>query len=334
MDWNSGYSARYYASIVNTETWKDSEPFGFTSGSVSHSDSGLLESADINCREFDYTGEKWIRIYIDARQSGMGAREPIFTGLAVYPEVSIDGSSKEYSLECYSVLKPAEDVLLERGWYAPAKMNGAVLIKRLLSVTPAPVEIKGEAPALSKAIIAEDNETNLSMVWRILTAIGWRLRIRGDGTIVVCPVADEAAYFFDPIKNDSIEPKVSLKRDWFSCPNVLKVTQDDLTAVARDDSPNSPLSTVCRGREVWEVETSVDTNTGESLASYARRRLRECQAIGLSISYDRRFQPDLLVGDIVNLHYPEQGIEGPFRITSQKIELGYNGRTSEEVVQT
>ena len=38
-----------------------------------------------------------------------------------------------------------------------------------------------------------------------------------------------------------------------------------------------------------------------------------------------------MVGDMVRLHYPAQGLDGLFRVKSQNIELGYNARTTEEV---
>ena len=136
---------------------------------------------------------------------------------------------------------------------------------------------------------------------------------------------------FDPIEQDVIEPTISVKYDWYSCPNVFRAVHEDLSAVARDDSPDSPLSTVSRGREVWAEEMSCDFNTGESISEYAVRRLRELQHTKLTAEYDRRFHPDVLVGDLIRLHYPAQGLDGLFRVNSQSIELGYNTKTTEEV---
>ena len=51
----------------------------------------------------------------------------------------------------------------------------------------------------------------------------------------------------------------------------------------------------------------------------------------MKAEYDRRFNPDVLVGDLINLHYPAQFLEGVFRVTSQTIELSHNAKTSEVV---
>jgi len=205
------------------------------------------------------------------------------------------------------------------------------VIKDLLSCIPAPVTSEGDAPGLQTSIIAEDGETRLSMAERVLAAIGWRMRIGGDGTIELLPKPDDVSVQFDPTSRDVLEPTIKVDYDWYECPNVFRAVQEDLSAVARDDSPDSPLSTVSRRREVWAEETSCELNTGESISEYAVRRLGELQRVRLAAGYDRRYDPDILVGDLVRLRYPAQGLDGVFRVTSQKIELGYSAKTSEEV---
>ena len=106
---------------------------------------------------------------------------------------------------------------------------------------------------------------------------------------------------------------------------------DDMTGIARDDSPDSPLSTVNRGREVWEQEDNCDLADNETIAEYAQRMLREAQRVSQTASYDRRYIPDIVPGDIVMLRYPAQGLDGPYVVESQDIDLGYSATTSEEV---
>ena len=87
--------------------------------------------------------------------------------------------------------KPAADVLLDRGWYAPAGVSGAVLVERLLGGY-APIVSAENAPALTNAVVAEDGETKLSMAHKILKAINWRIRLYGDGLISIVPQATQA----------------------------------------------------------------------------------------------------------------------------------------------
>lgn len=331
MKWNSGFSASYYAYILDSDSFREIERLDITGGSITRSADGLRDSADIECKSYSPGAERYIRIYLDIEQHGAAVHLPLFTGLATSPERDIDGYYELNTIECYSVLKAADDVLLSRGYYVPAGSDGGTVIKDLLSVIPAPVVVTGTAPGLQKSIIAEDGETRLSMADKVISAIGWRMRIAGDGTVEIAPKPKGESARFDPIEQDVLEPTIKIEYDWYSCPNVLRCVQDELYAVARDDSPDSPLSTVSRKREVWAEETSCELNMGESISEYAVRRLKELQRVRLTAEYDRRYHPEVLVGDYVWLHYPVQGLDGLFRVTSQKIELGYGAKTSEEV---
>ena len=333
MDWNQGYSAQYYATFVDASTWRDLERFELLGGTISTDESDLRASASLDCVDYPKQIERWVRIYLDAKQGQESVHIPLFTGLASSPGEKINGALAQMTLECYSVLKPAEDVLLSRGWYAPAGMSGSTLIRQLLAVAPAPVVESANAPTLQEAIIAEDNETNLSMVGKLLNAIDWRLRLLGDGTIHICPRATEAVARYDALENDAIEPTIEKEQDWYSCPNVFRAVADDVSAVARDDSEKSSLSTVNRGREVWMEETGCNLNSGETIAEYALRRLKEEQKAAASATYKRRFNPDITATDLLRLNYPEQGLVGDYRVLTQSIELGFGGTTSEKVAR-
>lgn len=331
MNWNKGFSASYYAYFIDPASWRETERLEITGGNIKRTDEGLRDSADLYCVSYEQGKDRYIRVYLDARQHGGAAHVPLFTGLATSPSRDIEGFYETNSLECYSVLKAADDVLLDRGYYVSAGANGAAVIRDLLSCCPAPVITEEATPSLQSSIIAEDGETRLSMAEKVLAAIGWRIRIHGDGTIELCRKGASNLARFDPIEQDVLEPTIAVKYDWYACPNVFRAVHEDLSAIARDDSPDSPLSTVSRGREVWAEETSCEFNTGESISEYAIRRLRELQQTKLTAEYDRRFHPDVLVGDLIRLHYPAQSLDGLFRVKSQNIELGYNAKTTEEV---
>ena len=330
MDWSKGFSSAYYATFVDKASWRDVDKFDLISGNINRSVSSLIEAAELDTREA-FDNERWIRVYMDTRQNGETGHEALFTGLAVPPKTEIDGNIKTFSLECYSVLKPAEDVLLDRGYYIPKGINGGEMIAELLKVTPAPVEIDALTPNLRNVIVAESGETHLSMVYKILKAINRRIRISGDGTIHIAPTSTEAAVAFSALDYDAVEPKLTLTHDWFSCPNVFRVTDGDTSAIARDEREDSILSVQNRGREVWMAEDSVYLADDEGLAEYADRRLKEEQARAYDASYSRRYHPDIRVTDYVTLRYPAQGLDGTYKVVSQRIELGYGCRTEETI---
>ena len=331
MDWSKGFSASYYMAIIDKRTWNDASRREITGGSISRSGSGLRQSADIDCPGYEPGTEQWIRVWLDVRQNGAAEHVAVFTGLACSPSIKRDGNIKEIPLECYSVLKPADDVMLQRGWYIAAGMNGAQMAASMLQeVIPAPVIVEGSSPALQQAIIAEDGETVLSMVDKILDAIGWQLRIDGMGTVALREISDEPVATFGT-DYDIVETEIQIEQDWFDCPNVFRAVSDDMTAIARDDSESSPLSTVTRGREIWMEETNCDMNDGESIEEYSIRRLKEEQQKSTRITYNRRFHPDVMTGDMIRLNYPAQELQGNYRVSDQTIQLEHGARTEEEV---
>ncbi|OLR55276.1 hypothetical protein BHK98_03865 [Hornefia porci] len=333
MDWSKGYSARYQLYRIDPKSWRDVEKIEIISGDIDLSSDGLLASMSLEAPELPTDREVWLRVYLDARQSGSEPeRVALFTGLTGAPEVKYDHGSPTYSADLYSVLKPAQDVLLQRGWYAPAGLSGGIIARNLLKGY-APIEIAKDAPTLQSAIVAEDSETELSMAEKVVSAMGWRIRLTGAGQILIEPNPEKVAAIFDASTFDVIETSVSVSRDWLSAPNVMRATIDDTVAVARDDSGSSPLSVKNRGREVWQEADDVSLYGTESLSEYAVRALEEAQATAEKISYNRRFVPDVGVGDIVKINYPKQNIKGRYRITSQSITLGHAGKTAEEAVK-
>lgn len=332
MDWRKGFSSACHVMVVDPSTWRDISRFEITGGSISRTSSELRESADIDCVKYVGKAEQWVRIYLDAFQDGDSKHEALFTGLACVPSVEMDGALHSCPVECYSVLKPAQDVLLQRGWYATEGMDGAELVKTLLGVTPAPIEVEKGSPALMQSVVAEDGESSLSMTGKILDAIGWRIRISGDGRIVICPKASAASAIFDPGENDIVEPRVTISSDWYGCPNVFRAVHNGVAAIARDDDESSIFSTVSRGREIWMEETSCSLNDGETAEEYAMRRLKEEQARAETISYKRRYNPDIRVGDIVQFRYPGYGIVGEYTVAEQSINLSCPAKVSEKSI--
>ena len=333
MDWSKGYSASYYIKVVDPVTWRDTSRIEITGGSIKRVTSGLMQSADLDCIDYPQDIEQWIRIYLDARQGDSGAHVPLFTGLAVSPDRDVRAQKSAMTVQCFSVLKPAADVALLRGWYAQAGSNGASVIQELLSVCPAPITVAPNSPQLSSTIIAEAGETRLSMAEKVLEAIGWHTVINGNGEISVEPYDTTTKAVLDSMDYDVLETSLKVSCDWFSIPNVLMATSDELTAIARDDSPESKLSTVNRGREIWAVETDCNYSDTETLAEYAVRRLNELQRKVTEVSYTRRYIDGIYPLDVIGIYYPGQGLNATYIIESQSISLGHNARTSETVME-
>lgn len=335
FDWTVGYTSSYHGRIVDEVTWADRERFEILSGSVQrNSDNDLKESATISCTDFETDREYWIRVYLDGIQADDKVHIPIFTGLASSPSYNINGTKVTRELQCYSVLKPAEDVYLPPGWFVLKDSDAVSEILKLLQVTPATKIVESSLrPTLDKTLVSESGETNLSMVLTLLKAIKWRLQINGHGDITLSPQSLDPVYRLDTDDNDIIEVNISVNNDWFKCPNVFRAVQDDIVAIAKDErkKEDSKFSIEARGREIWMEESFGTLSNDETVAEYAQRRLQEEQeSAAMTVSYTRRYLPDVTIDDTVNLHLPAQGIQGDFQILSQSIDLKYSAKTKEE----
>ena len=333
IDWTQGYSARYYLAILDKYTLRDIDRMEITGGSIKRSLTELRESADIDCTDYDSNTEQYIRVWLDIKQGAESSHTPLFTGLATSPSNTYNGRLKKNSVQCYSLLKIAQDILLPRGWYAPVDANSGKLIKNLLSVIGTEIKIGDNSPDLSQAIIAEQGENQLSMVDKILDAIKWNMRVDGNGTISIEPYNKNSLILFDANKNDIIETDIEITYDWYNAPNVVRCSLDDYCAIAKDENSNSPLSIANRGREVWVEVSNVQLGSNQTLAEYANAALKEYQTVATNIRYDRRYYPGLYPGDVISINYPAQRVAGNFMISDQTVTLGYNAKTSEEVME-
>lgn len=337
MDYSQGYTSSFYMTLLDPITWTDTGRIELISGSISRTETDLRQSADLTVRNWDYDSDQWIRVYMVADSKNDLERTPLFTGIATSPSDSYEHKITTSSVQAYSVLKPAQDIVLQHGWFAKKNTNCEDLIRDLLSDIHAPIvfNYNGEVKRLEDDIIAEDSETEVSMVEKILYAVDWVMYIRGDGTIVI--ESDHSSYndttdaiiTMSSYENDVIETSFTINHDWFNCPNVLRATINEMTAIAKDEDPESPLSIQNRGREIWVTEDNVDLLDNETIAEYAMDKLREYQERSETVSYNRRYLPNVNVTNKVRLSYKE--LNGDFIVTSQNITLGHAAVTQEEI---
>ena len=326
MDYTKGYTTKFYAAIVDPSTWMDTTKLKIEAGSIKRDKTGLRHSAEITVLDFPENEEKYVRIYMDILQNGELEHIALFTGLATSPTRKTDGAVTRHPLELYSVLKPLDDIKLPRGYYVTAGMSAGAAVRRLLQGTPAPFEIEPDSPIIMDYIVAQDNESNVSMIDTVLETAGWQMTISGGGAIHVGPKNEVPSATFSPTR-DVIIKVINVKRDWYKCPNVLRVTSGDMVAIERDDDPDSMLSTISRGREVVTVESNATLGSNEGIAEYAHRRLKELQDAAEEAEYTRVFVPELNVGDLVSVNYKQ--LQGQYTVKTQTIQLTHGAQTTE-----
>ena len=114
-------------------------------------------------------------------------------------------------------------------------------------------------------------------------------------------------------------------------PLLVRISPERIPGFSYDDCAlgGSDISFALENGEILPYEIDTWVNDGESLASYAHRRLKELQAVSKEISYSRSYNPDVLITDRIRLHYPAQDLSGIFVVVSQSVTLDACATTTE-----
>ena len=129
--------------------------------------------------------------------------------------------------------------------------------------------------------------------------------------------------------------------DLYVVPNVVEVVYSTSAgcyyARAVNDNPNSPISTVSRGREIVYREMNPSLNgspTENQTMEYAERLLKEMSTLECTVTYSHGYCP-VRLGDCVRLNYTRSGITGvKAKVISQSIDCGTSCKVTEKAVFT
>lgn len=338
LDWSQGYSCQWHAYEVVPGTWADGAELNeVESASVERSydgDAPLIESGEIRLRasigsEWD---ERYLRLVMVAEQGGERERVEVCTFLCSTTSGEVNHGIDSLRITGRSVLWPASKSRVSLGSYAPAGSDGAALAARLLrEVTAAPVVVDGSFE-LASHIVYDIGESVLSVVWKLLNAGGFGIRISGDGTILLRAIPTEATLQLDWAHARLMHGSQALPHefDLSGIPNRYVAMDDTEVAEAVNDNPNSPVSVSRRGYRYDEIDTSPIRIGGETLSAYCARKLEEKSIVRDMREWSREWWPDVLPNDIVRASLSSVGVEGDFRVTKQSLTCGRGIKVDEQ----
>lgn len=337
IDWTRGYSCSWRVCNVDRRTWADGASLrGFMSASVERDASGaapLIESGELHLDEGLGKGwsERYVRLSMTAVQGSERERVDVCTLLCVSSDASVDKGREDVALSGRSVLYPASkaNTRITCGGYVPAGSNGAESAARMLGrAIDAPVSFSGSF-AMSDHYVFGQDESVLTSVWSILSAGGFGIRIDGRGAVSIGPMPSTPSLSLDSAHARLLMPGIRRELDWSNVPNRYTVIDGDRTTTVVNDDPRSPTSTASRGYFSDVVDTSPTYVDGESVASYARRRLSEASVATDTREYKREWWPDVLPGDVVAASMRSVGVDGDMRVVKQSLECGFGIVVSE-----
>lgn len=346
VDWLSSMQQTFEYYIVDPGTWKDIKPINNIKSSTINwdSDTETLGSATIDMSES--IGECYVRMYLVTIQNGIKDRHPLGTFLVQTPSWSFDGKTKDISVDAYTPLLELKENLPPIGYSlfkGNSIMDAAYRICRDNSRAPV---IKAEcSDVLYNDFVANTNDTWLSFSSDLIANANYIFGLDELGRILFQPKQDAASlqpvWTYSDDNSSILYPDITMDQDLFGIPNVVEVVYSNGNGYyygrAVNDNPNSPISTVKRGREIVQRETNPNIGgnpTEAQTQEYAERLLREMSTLECTVTYSHGYCP-VRLGDCVRLNYSRSGVNGvKAKVVSQTIDCNTSCKVTEKAVYT
>lgn len=331
-DWLSSMQQTFEYYIVDPGTWKDAQRLdNVKSCSISRdADTETLGSATIDVT--DSVGECYIRVYLITIQNGVTEKHPLGTFLVQTPSSSFDGKVREVSMDAYTPLLELKENPPPYGYSIMKNtniMDTAYMLTR--ENARAPVVKTTSDIKLYNHFISNTDDTWLTFLADLIGNAKYEFALDEMGRILFSPKQDaasmQAIWTYNDDNSSILYPELSMNHDLFGIPNVVEVvyTNDKNNKFVRvvNDDPNSPISTVKRGREI--IHRIIDPGfvsepTNKQIEDYAERTLKELSSIEYTISYTHGYCP-VRLGDCVRLNYKRAGITNmKAKVISQTIK--------------
>ena len=318
-DWSASMQQSYEYYTVDPGTWKDKKLLTTITGSTINRDlsAETLGSATIDTTES--IGECYIRVYLVTIQNGITERHPLGTFLVQTPSSNHNGKVRNISMDAYTPLIELKEKKPPLGYSILENdniMDRAYLITR--DNVRAPVVQTTSDKTLFSDFVANTDDTWLTFNSDLLANAKHKYALDELGRILFAPDQDMAS--LQPVwtygdGDDSIlHPDISTDQDLYGIPNVVEVIFSSgnkfYYGKAVNDDPNSPTSTVGRGREIIHRVTNPDTlgdATEAQIQEYAELLLRELSTLEYTVSYTHGYCP-VRLGDCVRLNYSRAGL--------------------------
>lgn len=345
-NWTESMQQDYEYYIVDPATWADVKKLNnVLSCSITRdSETETLESATIDVT--DSVGESYIRVYLITNQNGVIEKHPLGTFLAQTPSSSFNGRIHNYSIDAYSPLLELKENQPPIGY---SIFKGANIMENAYMITRdnvrAPV-IKTEcSDTLTGDFVATSDETWLAYETSLISCAKHQFALDEMGRILFAPKQDLASlqpvWTYDDGNSSILLPDLDINRDLYGIPNVVEVIYssggDHYYARVVNDDPNSPISTVNRGREIVRRETNpnlVGRPTQMQIDEYATKLLRDLSALEYTITYTHGYCP-VRLGDCVRLNYSRAGLKNvKAKVISQSIKCKPGCEVTEKAVFT
>lgn len=334
----------YY--LVDPITWKDTKQLNNVKSCTIDRDyeTATLGSATIDVTES--TGECYVRVYLITIQNGVRERHPLGTFLVQTPSTSFDGKIKDISLDVYTPLLELRENPPPIGYSILKGENIMDWAYRLVrEKARAPVVKASSDETLYYDFVANTDDTWLTYLTDLIANAKFEFGLDELSRILFLPKQDTASLqpvvTFDDGNSSILYPDFSMSHDLYGIPNVVEViySSDKANYYSRivNDDPNSPISTVNRGREITHRVTNPELSgipAQGQIDEYAKQLLRELSTLEYTVTYKHGYYP-VRLGDCVRLNYERAEIKNvKAKVISQSIKCEPGCPVTEKAVFT
>lgn len=344
VDWLSSMQQTFEYYTVDPGTWKNDKKIQNVKSCTISRDSEAETLGSATFEVTDSIGESYIRVYLVTIQNGVRETHPLGTFLVQTPSSTFDGSSRGVTMDAYTPLLELKENPPPIG-YSIFKdkniMENAIKLTR--ENVRAPIVTCTCEEVLYNDFVANTNDTWLSFISDLMANAKYEFGLDELGRILFLPVQDTASlqpvWTYTDDNSSILQASVSMDHDLFGVPNVVEVVystdKENYYARAVNDDPNSPTSTVNRGRELTYRVTNPDSlgnPTEDMIQAYAKSVLRELSSIEYTITYTHGYCP-VRLGDCIRLNYEKAGlIDIKAKVISQSIKCEAGCQVQEKAV--
>ena len=342
IDWSESMEQSFEYYEVDPNTWKDIRKIeNVKSCSIDKDESSdTLGSASISI--VDTLGETYIRAYLLIRQNGNNFRVTLGTFLVQTPSSDFDGKNRNVTMDCYTPLLELKENPPPLGY---TLMKGENIMERAYEICRencrAPVVETKLEKVLEANFVSNTDDTWLVFLQDLLAQAKYKFYLDEEGKILFAPIQKleqlKPVWTFNDDNSSILYPDINLEHDLYGIPNVVEVVcstgTEMYTARIVNDDPNSPTSTVNRGREILYRETSPNIQgipSVEQINEYAEALLEELSSVEYHVSYKHGYCP-VRVGDCVRLNYERADLKD---VKAKVISQSINCETSCSVDET
>ena len=346
VDWKASMEQTFEYYVVDPGTWKETRMLNNVKSCTitRDADAETLGSATIDITES--VGECYIRVYLVTLQNGLKERHCLGTFLVQTPSSTFDGKIRNVTMDAYTPLLELKESLPPLGYFLRKGdniMTAAYQIAR--EHARAPVVHTPCDTTLYYDFVANTNDTWLTFLTDLVANAKYTFNLDDMGRILFSPKQDAASlqpvWTYDDGNSSILYPELSMDHDMYGVPNVVEVAysngNDHYYAKVVNDDPNSPTSTVNRGREILYRVTDPNLAgdpTDRQIRLYAEQVLKELSTLEYTVSYTHGYCGTRLF-DCVRIDYKRSGISGiNAKIISQTIKCEPGCPVTEKAVFT